>query len=90
MDMSDKPFFVRSCHSIPLVHIEKFGRNGTMRRIIRPLADWGQKIKAFRQEAQGMYGDGIRLVYLCPLNHNNSHFALVEVTSERKRSVTTI
>jgi hypothetical protein len=43
------------------------------------MAGWGEKIKAFRNEAQDPYGDRIRLIYLCPLNHNNNHFTLLEI-----------
>ncbi len=33
-----------------------------------------------------MYGDRIRLVYLCPLNHKNNYFTLLEV-NDRERKI---
>jgi hypothetical protein len=86
MDICDKPFFVKYGHSVPLDEEEPFGRNGTKRRITRPLARWGKQIKAFRSEAQERYGNGIRLIYFCPLNHNNKHYTLL-VINEREEKI---
>ena len=45
MIMSDKPSFVRYGYSVPLDQFEKFGRNGKMKRVARPLAGWRKKLK---------------------------------------------
>jgi hypothetical protein len=76
MQISDKPSFVRYGYSVPL---DEPGRNGRMKPVQRPLTGWSQKIAEFRRQAGEMSEDATRLVYFCPLNHENSHFSLLEI-----------
>jgi hypothetical protein len=76
MDISDKPFFVRHGKSIPL---DDVGRTRRIKPYERPLAAWARKITEFRKQARAEFGDSIRLVYFCPLNHRNTHFTLLEI-----------
>ena len=83
--MSDKPSFVRHGYSVPFDQFEPFRKNGTMGRVSRPLAGWMKKVETFRSEAQDQQGDGIRLVYFCPLNSNNNHFSLLEINEQERK-----
>jgi hypothetical protein len=47
-----------------------------------PLAGWRKTIEKFRSEGQGQ---GIRLVYFCPLNSNNNHFTLLEINEREEK-----
>jgi hypothetical protein len=51
-----------------------------MRSIKRPFQAWVKKITMFRREAQ----DTTPLIFYCPVNHNNSHFTLLEVNDSEK------
>ena len=84
MQMSDKPFFVRYGYSVALDRSERFGRSRT-KRVSRPLAGWRNTIEKLRSEAQIQHGQGIRLVYFCPLNSNNNHFTLLEINEREKK-----
>ncbi|KUL81575.1 hypothetical protein ZTR_09850 [Talaromyces verruculosus] len=77
MHISDRPDYVRFGESIPL---DSIGRHGQMRPIKRPFQAWVKKITTFRREAQ----DTTPLIFYCPINHNNSHFTLLEVNDSEK------
>jgi hypothetical protein len=81
MDISDKPFFVRHRQSVPL---DEVGRTRKIQPYERPLATWARKIAEFRQQARDKFGDSIRLVYFCPLNHRNDHFTLLEINEREE------
>lgn len=82
MKMSDKPSFVRYDYSVPLD--EYFGKRGMMRRIPRPLAGWRKRVESWR-EAKKKHGTAVPLTYFCPLNHNCSHFTLLEINEQDER-----
>uniref|UniRef100_A0A093ULD9 Ubiquitin-like-specific protease 1 n=1 Tax=Talaromyces marneffei PM1 TaxID=1077442 RepID=A0A093ULD9_TALMA len=77
MHISDRPDYVRFGESIPL---DSIGRHGQMRSIKRPFQAWVKRITMFRREAQ----DTTPLIFYCPVNHNNSHFTLLEVNDSEK------
>ena len=56
------------------------GRDSKLRAIRRPLRGWRKKIENWRCETGSQLdGEKVRHVYLYPLNHNNSHFSLLEI-----------
>uniref|UniRef100_A0A093VIS8 Ubiquitin-like protease family profile domain-containing protein n=1 Tax=Talaromyces marneffei PM1 TaxID=1077442 RepID=A0A093VIS8_TALMA len=77
MYISDRPDFVRFGESIPL---DSIGRHGQMRSIKRPFQAWAGKIAMFRREAE----KSTPLIFYCPVNHDNSHFTLLEVNDSEK------
>jgi hypothetical protein len=77
MHISDRPDFVRFGESIPL---DSIGRHGQMRSIKQPFQAWAKKITSFRREAEG----GMPLTFYCPVNHNNTHFTLLEINDSEK------
>jgi hypothetical protein len=77
MHISDRPDFVRFGESIPLDSIR---RHGEMRSINRPFQAWAGKIAMFRREAE----NSTPLIFYCPVNHNNSHFTLLEINDSEK------
>ncbi|KUL81992.1 hypothetical protein ZTR_09815 [Talaromyces verruculosus] len=77
MRISDRPDFVRFGESIPLDSIR---RHGQMRSIKRPFQAWVGKIAMFRREAEGSKPR----IFYCPVNHNNSHFTLLEINDSEK------
>lgn len=77
MHISDRPDFVRFGESIPL---DSIGRHGQMRSIKRPFQAWAGKIVMFRREAE----NSTPLIFYCPVNHDNSHFTLLEVNDGEK------
>lgn len=83
MEISDRPSFVRYGYSVPL---DETGRNGRMKPIKKPLTGWAQKITTFGDEARDTFGDDVRLVYFCPLNHYSNHFTLLEI-NEREGKI---
>jgi len=83
--MSNKPSFIRYGYSVPLNQFKKFGRNGKIKRVARPLAGWRKKVKAFRREAQEEYREKSYLVYFCPLNCKGSHFTLLEINRQEEK-----
>jgi len=81
MQISDKPFFVHHGYSVPL---DELGRNSRMKPVKRPLAGWGRKISEFRKNARETFGDSMRLVSFCPLNHGGAHFTLLEINEREE------
>jgi len=81
MDISDKPVFVRHGYSVPL---DEVGKTRTTKPVDRPLAAWDRRITRLREQARDKFGDTMRLVYFCPLNHNSNHFTLLEVNDQEK------
>jgi hypothetical protein len=81
MQISDKPVFVRHGYSVPL---DEPGRNGRMKPVKSPLAGWARKMIKLHNEAKEMFGDATRLVYFCPLNHQNMHFTLLEINEQEE------
>jgi len=79
MEISDRPFYVKYGHSIPL---HEAGRNNARKSIRKPFAGWARNIVASHNEARG---NDVGLVYLCPLNHNNDHFTLLEINERDKK-----
>ncbi|EED20958.1 hypothetical protein TSTA_081910 [Talaromyces stipitatus ATCC 10500] len=75
MRISDRPDFVRFGESIPL---DSIGRHGQMRSIKRPFQVWAGKIAMFRRD------NSRPLIFYCPVNHDNSHFTLLEVNDSEK------
>lgn len=53
MQISDRPFFVRYGHSVPL---DELGRNNRMNPVKKPLAGWAGEIRTLRQEAKDECG----------------------------------
>jgi hypothetical protein len=83
MDISDTPFFVTHGYSIPL---DERGKNGKIKPVKRPLADWAQEIIDLREKASETSGDAIRLIHFRPLNDNDNHFTLLEI-NEREGKI---
>ncbi|XTI85091.1 hypothetical protein V2W45_1328155 [Cenococcum geophilum] len=83
--MSDKPSFVRYGYSVPLDQFEKFGRNGKMKRVARPLAGWRKKVKAFYREARKEYREESYLVYFYLLNCKGSYFTLLKINGQEEK-----
>lgn len=81
MQITDKPFFVHHGYSVPL---EELGRNGRMKPVKRPLSGWARKIVEFRKNARETFGNSMRLVYFCPLNHGDTHFTLLEINEREE------
>ncbi|KUL81763.1 hypothetical protein ZTR_09237 [Talaromyces verruculosus] len=77
MSISARPDFVRFGESVPL---DSIGRHGQMRSIKRPFQAWVKQITMFRREAEGSRP----LIFYCPVNHDNSHFTLLEVNDSEK------
>lgn len=77
MSISDRPDFVRFGESVPL---DSIGRHGQMRSIKRPFQAWVNQITMFRREAKA----NRPLIFYCPVNHDNSHFTLLEVNDSEK------
>ncbi|OKL55222.1 hypothetical protein UA08_09507 [Talaromyces atroroseus] len=77
MHISDRPDFVRYGESVPL---DTIGRHGQPRSIKQPFQAWVKQIAVFRKEAEG----STPLIFYCPVNHNNSHFTLLEVNDSEK------
>jgi hypothetical protein len=82
MQISDRPFFVRYGHSVPL---DELGRNNRIKPIKRPLAGWAREISTLRQEAKDVGGDAGALIHFRPLNHNNNHFTLLEINEGEEK-----
>lgn len=57
-----------------------------MKPVKRPLAGWARKITTFREKARHTFGDDIRLVYFCPLNHYSNHCTLLGI-NEREGKI---
>lgn len=55
-----------------------------MKPVKRPLAGWGRKISEFRKNARETFGDSMRLVSFCPLNHGGAHFTLLEINEREE------
>jgi hypothetical protein len=83
MQISDKPFFIKHGESVPL---DEIGRYGRIKPIKRPLTGWAKKITELRRQAKETFGDTMRLVYFCPINHGNRHFTLLEI-NEREQAI---
>ncbi|KAL4887994.1 hypothetical protein BDV59DRAFT_196843 [Aspergillus ambiguus] len=83
MDLSDKPAYIRYGFSIPL---DEVGPDLQSKPKQRPLAGWAKKIETFRQQARESTGNAASLVYFCPINHENTHFTLLEI-NDRERTI---
>ncbi|KAE8396945.1 hypothetical protein BDV37DRAFT_289843 [Aspergillus pseudonomiae] len=81
MQISDKPAFVRYSLSIPL---DEENGNGDFRPIKHPLRGWAKKMAEFREKARDPSGDLVPLVFFCPINHQGSHFSLLEINERDK------
>jgi len=84
MEMSDKSSFVRYGYSVDVDRFERFSRSGT-RRVSRPLACWRKTVEKFSSEGRIQQGQGIRLVYFCPLSSNSNHFTLLEINEREEK-----
>ncbi|QKX61623.1 uncharacterized protein TRUGW13939_08775 [Talaromyces rugulosus] len=77
MQIVDKPTFVRHGLRIPLDEIV----HGQLQAIKRPFANWARQMGNYRRVTK----EADSLVYFCPINHQNSHYSLLEINEPERK-----